>query len=282
VGKSFTDASEVMKKTRVIEIVVVAILVLGGLSFFMQSSMSSAVSEKSIPDEPALDKGIIKEVKTTGNEEALEKRIHDLQREILDLKSVVALKEKENHRLASIASEKSIPQDPALDKGIIKEVKTTGNEEALEKRIHDLQQELLDLKSDVALKDKENHRLAILTINTPPFYKAWAGIVVTNRKKYCKKHGYALYMEHGKSDDRSPVWSKITALLQHMEEDRHEWYWALDLDALLMNGNKKASEYLDDGYDLIVNNDCNWFNAGSFFIRNSEWSKQYLKKGTMS
>jgi hypothetical protein len=210
-----------MKKSKIIEIIIVLLLVLGALSFFMQSSISN------------------------------------------------------------VATEKPIPKEPEFVKEITKEAKTFGNEEALEKRIHDLQQELLDLKSEVALKDKENHRLAILTINTPPFYKAWAGIAVTNRKKYCKKHGYGLYIEHGKSDDRPPVWSKITALLQHMEEDKHEWYWALDLDALLTNGNKKASEYLDDNYDLIVNNDCNWYNAGSFFIKNSEWSKKYLKKGTL-
>jgi mannan polymerase II complex MNN10 subunit len=66
-----------------------------------------------------------------------------------------------------------------------------------------------------------------------------------------------------------------------MEEDDHEWFWALDLDALITNGDAKATDLLDDKYDLVVTRDCNWFNAGSFFIKNSEWSKNFLRQGTV-
>lgn len=55
-----------------------------------------------------------------------------------------------------------------------------------------------------------------------------------------------------------------------MENDKHEWFWALDMDSLIMNASIKAENYLDDKYDLIVVKDCNGFNAGSFFIKNSE------------
>ena len=50
------------------------------------------------------------------------------------------------------------------------------------------------------------------------------------------------------------------------------------MDTLFMNGNKKAQDILDDQFDMIVSDDCNMFNAGSFFIKNSEWSKQYLRE----
>ena len=61
-----------------------------------------------------------------------------------------------------------------------------------------------------------------------------------------------------------------------MKENDHEWFWALDLDALIMNSTIKAETFLDDNYDLIVNDDCNGFNAGNFFIKNSAWSLEYL------
>jgi hypothetical protein len=122
-------------------------------------------------------------------------------------------------------------------------------------------------------------RLAILTVHTAPDYRDWGALTVNNRQKYAMKHGYSVYVEHGKSDERHPVWSKIAALLQHMKEDDHEWYWALDLDAVITNADIKATDLLDDEYDLIVSRDCNWFNAGSFFIKKSKWSMQYLAEG---
>ncbi len=121
-------------------------------------------------------------------------------------------------------------------------------------------------------------RLGILTIHTPPFYK-WAPEFIRNKKRYANKHNYRLYVEHGKSDDRHPVWSKISSLIQRMKEDKHDWFWALDVDTLILNGTVKAEDFLDDQYDLIVNRDWNWFNAGSFFIKNSEWSLKYLELG---
>jgi galactosyl transferase GMA12/MNN10 family len=46
---------------------------------------------------------------------------------------------------------------------------------------------------------------------------------------------------------------------------------------MFMNGSIKAEDFLDDRYEMIVNNDWNWFNAGSFFIKNSEWSRNFLQ-----
>ena len=80
-------------------------------------------------------------------------------------------------------------------------------------------------KSDKMYKTKEysHRRLGIVTINTPPHYPTWSNWTIYNHKQYAKKHGYGMYIENGKSDPRSPVWSKITALLRHMEDDRHDW-----------------------------------------------------------
>lgn len=160
-------------------------------------------------------------------------------------------------------------------------LKALTNVDSKVKQLKSAREELDAVKSKAASIKQGFKRLAILQIHTPPFYKTWANITIDNKRKYVQKHGYGLYVEHGKLDPRHPVWSKIAALLRHMEEDRHEWFWALDLDTLIMNGDKKATDLLDDDFDMIINRDCNWFNAGSFMIKNSEWSKNYLRQGLL-
>jgi hypothetical protein len=52
-----------------------------------------------------------------------------------------------------------------------------------------------------------------------------------------------------------------------MADDKHDWFWALDMDTLFLNSSIKAEDLLDDHFDLIVNNDCNMFNGISFLIQ---------------
>lgn len=139
---------------------------------------------------------------------------------------------------------------------------------------------LLKIIDDLEKRKLRNKRLAIFTVHTPPYYSSWAKIAVNNHKTYADKYGYAHYVDHGKSDPRHSAWSKISSLLRHMEEDDHEWFWALDLDTLVMNGNILAEDLIDDDFDLVLNRDCNWFNAGSFLIKNSNWSRNFMKKGS--
>jgi galactosyl transferase GMA12/MNN10 family len=86
-----------------------------------------------------------------------------------------------------------------------------------------------NIEKEAKQRNVSQKRLGILTIHTPPYYKTWANWTISNHKKYAKRHNYGMYIENGKSDPREPVWSKITALLRHMEDDRHDWFWALDL-----------------------------------------------------
>lgn len=94
-----------------------------------------------------------------------------------------------------------------------------------ELKISDLESELAASKKILNEMAYSRKRLGILSIHTPPYYKTWANWTIANRKKYSKKHGYGMYIENGKSDVREPVWSKIQALLRHMEDDRHDWFW---------------------------------------------------------
>jgi hypothetical protein len=108
---------------------------------------------------------------------------------------------------------------------------------------------------------------------------SWSNWTISNHKRYIKKHGYGGYIENGKSDPRDGGWSKFVQLLRHFQDDKHEWYWSIGIDALIMNCSMKPDDMLlDDDYDLVLNRDLNMFDSSSFFIRNSEWSRKYLQE----
>jgi hypothetical protein len=127
-------------------------------------------------------------------------------------------------------------------------------------------------KSKISAHLFSNKRVGILSIHAGAGYN-WANITIDNHKRYAKKHGYSYYIENGKGaldddnkvDSRGAVWSKLSALLRHMADDKHDWFWALDMDTLFMNTTLKAEDMVDDNYDLVVNKDCNMFNGINLF-----------------
>jgi hypothetical protein len=147
-----------------------------------------------------------------------------------------------------------------------------------------LRQELENIKGEISARQYSNKRVGILSIHAGAGYN-WASIAIDNHKRYAKKHGYAYYIENGKGalddvnkvDSRPAVWSKLSALLRHMADDKHDWYWALDMDTLFMNTTIKAEDMLDDNYDLVVNNDCNMFNGTYIFNQSRIILHQKLK-----
>ena len=72
----------------------------------------------------------------------------------------------------------------------------------------------------------------------------------------------------------------------------HEWIWALDWDTLIMNRTLTIQDHVFgtaaqiranqgltmDDCDLILSQDCNSWNAGNIFLRNSEWSLEFLER----
>lgn len=132
-----------------------------------------------------------------------------------------------------------------------------------------------------------------------------------NRKEYCNFHGYQEYFVNLTRHTRPgvhPVWAKMGAIRESFEKfPSVEWVWWLDTDALIMNAeidlakhilNKRAMKerltygrplrnvrgnwtngiYMERGevdfdrVDLIFTQDFYGFNAGSFFIRRSDFT----------
>jgi hypothetical protein len=109
-------------------------------------------------------------------------------------------------------------------------------------------------------------------------YNALAEVTLINNKvPYCARHGYHLAV---KTDGWSDViyFDKISFLIELLEKNPSiKWVWWLDCDALITNFTKKIEDIVDDNYHIIMTTDVNGLNNGSFFIKNSPESLDWLK-----
>ncbi|KAK7202645.1 galactosyl transferase, partial [Myxozyma melibiosi] len=134
-----------------------------------------------------------------------------------------------------------------------------------------------------------------------------------NREDYCAYHNYTYQFSNitkYQKDGRPAVWGKIPAIIEAFQINPDaEWVWWLDTDAIIMTPaldlaslvlspevmqtritagkkirlpNGKTSGYnvsstIDPSIvDLVVAQDHHGVNAGSFMIRRSEWTAQFL------
>lgn len=136
-----------------------------------------------------------------------------------------------------------------------------------------------------------------------------------NRQEYCRYHGYTSYFVNLTKYARPgvhPVWSKICALREAFEQNpAAEWIWWLDTDAIITNpqhavakhvlhakameqrvtygrplrnrfGNWTNGIYMEPGeidfsnIDMVISQDFYGVNAGSFFIRRSNFTNTLL------
>lgn len=104
----------------------------------------------------------------------------------------------------------------------------------------------------------------------------YANITVPNKREYCQKHNYIFYNYNSIQEDWSPEWSKVIYCLKHLKE--HDWIFWSDADAMITNFNFKIENIIDENFDIIVSNDIGGMNTGSFLIKNSEWSFNFLKQ----
>ena len=112
--------------------------------------------------------------------------------------------------------------------------------------------------------------------------------VLGNRERYCKSTGCDVYVQTKQDPliveaEKGAVWQKIIDGI-HLTKS-YDWTWFLDVDAFIMNNDTKLASMLDglqasseNQIDLIIAKDCNGINAGSYFLRKSEWTETFLQK----
>ncbi|GJJ69858.1 hypothetical protein EMPS_02207 [Entomortierella parvispora] len=92
----------------------------------------------------------------------------------------------------------------------------------------------------------------------------------------------------------TPAWAKIKILKdeldrqldpskagkgekeEYVKQERHDWIFWIDTDAILMEMGVRLEQFLDNRYSLIITKDVNGLNAGVFFLKIDEWSRQFM------
>ena len=113
-----------------------------------------------------------------------------------------------------------------------------------------------------------------------------ARYTLPNHYAYGKKYGYTVIDQSKLLDStRPPAWSKIRAVQAMLTLYQCEWVLWLDADTVIMNSSIPLESILpfqdlkeNQAIDLIVTTDRRYTaNSGVWLIRNSEWSKQFLR-----
>lgn len=99
-----------------------------------------------------------------------------------------------------------------------------------------------------------------------------------NKVKYAEKHGY---LAVPKTDNFSPEqvhFDKFVHILQVMKDNPSvDWVWWVDNDAMITNFDIKVEDLVDNDYHIIMPTDIAALNTGSFLVRNSTQSKEWLE-----
>jgi hypothetical protein len=111
-------------------------------------------------------------------------------------------------------------------------------------------------------------------------YKELADITYEqNKVPYCERYGYKLFAKTDNfSKGNRKFFDKFRFLVEVMESNPTvEWCWWLDGDAMITNWTTPIERYCDNDYHFVIAVDRYNLNNGSFFIRNSEQGRNYLK-----
>ena len=120
----------------------------------------------------------------------------------------------------------------------------------------------------------------------------WAYIAVENKQNYARLNNYDLVSKRGvyKTDfeQRHPSWHSVLLILEILETTNVDWVFWSDVDALIMDYTVKLESFIRPKYDIIIPTQgqgeyCgiktrNCLCCGHYFIKNTDWSKKFLKK----
>ena len=128
----------------------------------------------------------------------------------------------------------------------------------------------------VSLQERETLSVGVVTLWTPEI-KDWCARHAEDKATYCSRWGLNFYPYEDKLDhNREPTWSKIIALQKHLPS--HDWLFWTDADTVITNNQFDIRALCDNDYDLIITHDHAGFNAGAFFIRNTPYGHEFLRR----
>ncbi|KAF0982262.1 hypothetical protein FDP41_011192 [Naegleria fowleri] len=140
-------------------------------------------------------------------------------------------------------------------------------------------------------REKSKSNIALVSFYTSDYHDI-GSISTINKLFYAYKHGYDMIVYQQPFYKNSifikPAWNKIPMVEAQLEN--YEWVIWIDSDAIILRHeltlediieiSKKADwRKKDHKIDLIISYDINaGINSGIFFMRNSEWSRNVLRR----
>ena len=109
------------------------------------------------------------------------------------------------------------------------------------------------------------------------YTESWAdmaAVSVPNMIAYAKKHGYNY--SPNVIPEPYEAFDKINTCYDSFSLYDIDVILNKDLDTVITNFDIRVEDFLEDGKDFYICEDCNGINAGVFLIRKSLWSKQFL------
>jgi len=105
-----------------------------------------------------------------------------------------------------------------------------------------------------------------------------AAITYKNKQQYAAKHGYKTYAKTDNFSQEQIHFDKFIHILDvfNLHPDT-QWVWWLDNDALITNFDIKVESLIDNDYHIIMPVDLASLNTGSFLVRNSIQSREWLQ-----
>ena len=127
-------------------------------------------------------------------------------------------------------------------------------------------------------------KLAVLTVaSTPPIGEYGRQKVhyltemsIENKRQHAAQKGFDLVVAQNLAHGRTARWDKVMLLRRMLSQ--YKWVHWVDLDTLFMNMKRDPMAFLDEQYDLHVAKDANGLNTGSFYVKASPWSRDFLRK----
>ncbi|MEA2986832.1 MAG: hypothetical protein QOD94_3086, partial [Alphaproteobacteria bacterium] len=129
-------------------------------------------------------------------------------------------------------------------------------------------------------------KVLVLTAYDPPF-AGLAALTVPRMRAFSERHGYAFRETRVSDAGRRPVWMKITALRQALDEDHDLIMW-IDVDALILRLDVDLRGALPPGKDLgmvwhggdavMPNGVPAHLNAGVLMVRPGSWSRDFFRR----
>jgi len=121
-----------------------------------------------------------------------------------------------------------------------------------------------------------SERIALMTIAKGERYATMTLLAHRNHEHFAALNGF----EYISPDDEDGVlpgaWWKIKALLTHLPH--YDWIMWMDADTVVCNWDLDARNYTRTPADLVLSADIlgSKFNTGVFWIRNCDWSLDFL------